>query len=319
VTGGPGADLVREAARARFARQLTGGTGDPAELEAWLREDPARGRAYADVEQAWRRAGELADDVDVQAWTAAALRGARPVRRTPGWTWLAAASLAVAVVAGYLLRDALWPPTVVHATVLGQQRSIALADGSVVMLNTDSRVSVRYGLRSRRLVLQRGEALFDVAHDVSRPFTVEAGDGTVTALGTRFGVRNAPDAVTVTLAQGRVQVQRPHAQMRVLRPDEQALLPATGGGIALQSVDAATALGWTEGWLKFRRTPLAAVIAEANRYSAQPLSLGDPALADVPLSGSFRVGDNASIAAAAELIMPVRAQTRGDGIVLLPR
>lgn len=315
----PGSDPVREAARARFVRQLSAGVDDGADLQAWLQQDPARAGAYADTEQAWRSAGELADDADVRAWTAAALQATRPRRRGRAWAWLAAASLAGLVVAGYLLRDTLWPSVAVYATALGEQRTLTLADGSEVTLNTDSLLRVRYGARSRRLELQRGEALFEVEHDAARPFAVVARDGTVTALGTRFGVRNEADAVTVTLQRGSVRVQRPYAQARVLQPGQQARLPVAGSGIALQDVDAAAALGWAEGWLKFRRVPLGKVIAEANRYSARRLSLGDPALADVPLSGSFRVGDNPSIAAAAELIMPVRAEVRDDGIVLMPK
>jgi len=79
------------------------------------------------------------------------------------------------------------------------------------------------------------------------------------------------------------------------------------------------ATGWLDGWLRFRGTPLAEVIVEANRYSPRKLRLGDPRLARVQLSGNFRAGDADSIADAARLILPVRIEKSGKDLVLQPK
>jgi transmembrane sensor len=192
-----------------------------------------------------------------------------------------------------------------------------LADGSHVTLNTDSVVEVRFSRGHRDVDLQRGEAQFDVAHDATRPFVVHTGMGTVTALGTRFDVRRyAGDEAVVTLLRGSVAVKQGD-ERRTLHPNEQALL-LERGGITVRTIDPAQVNAWVGGWLRFADASLGEVVAEANRYSPRKLRLADPQLASLRLHGSFHVGDTASIAAAAEQLLPVRVQAQGNDIVLSP-
>jgi transmembrane sensor len=156
-----------------------------------------------------------------------------------------------------------------------------------------------------------------VAHDASRPFVVHVDGDTVTALGTRFQVRRDVGTVVVTLLKGSVKVVQGQ-QQRILHPDEQARL-SPGDGIRVAIIDPALVEGWPAGWLRFRNATLGQVVAEANRYSSRKLQLDGSGLAGLKLSGNFRAGDSASIAQAAEQILPVRVDDRGAEIVLRSR
>src|SRR3546814_10885657 len=94
-----------------------------------------------------------------------------------------------------------------YATDLGEQRTERLPDGTRIILNTQTAVAVRYSRQRREIALQHGEAMFEVAHDAARPFVVATGDGSVTALGTRFQVRNEGAGAIVTLLEGSVEVR----------------------------------------------------------------------------------------------------------------
>lgn len=310
-------DPITEQAAAYFARRHAASTAERRARESWLRQDPRHARAYEGLQYTWNLAGELADDVDLLALKAADM-AALPRRTRPPRRWLAMAASLVLLVGAGVAGLRLWAPPdpIRYATVLGEKRSEAMADGTHVVLNTDTALEVRFSRSQRAVSLARGEAQFDVAHDPARPFVVSVGSDTVTALGTRFQVRREVDATVITLLEGRVEVASGE-QRHILQPNERAVLsPRTG--IAIASIDPRMAEGWLEGWLRFRGAPLAEVIAEANRYSTQKLRLGHPRLAAVPLSGNFHAGDTASIADAASLILPVRVERRGQDIVLLP-
>ena len=285
--------------------------------EAWLAEDARHRTAYDEMQQLWDHAGHLRDDAELRAFTT---RGRAALRRSR-WSkglLLAAAAIAILVTSAWVvLRLSTAATPVRYATVVGQRQTEVLADGSQVTLNTDSIIEVRFSRGRRDVDLQRGEAQFDVAHDASRPFVVHTGMGTVTALGTRFDVRRyAGDEAVITLLRGSVAVKQ-GAEQRTLRPNEQARL-SDHGGITVRWIDPAQVDAWVDGWLRFSDASLGEVVAEANRYSSRKLRLADPQLAGLRLHGNFHVGDTASIAAAAELLLPVRVEKQGNDIVLSP-
>jgi transmembrane sensor len=289
------------------------------EREAWLAEDARHARAYEETRRLWDRTGGLRGDAHLQALKAADLAALQRSRwPRAGWVLSAAAALALLVGGAYLIvRFLASPPPVRYATELGERHTEILADGTQVVLNTDSVLEVRYTRGERDVELQRGEAQFEVALDAARPFVVSIGEDTVTALGTRFQVRRDTDAAVVTLLQGRVEVAQGEEQ-RILQPNEQARLSANAG-IVVRTIDPTQVDGWLDGWLRFRNTPLSQVVAEANRYSPRKLRLSDSKLANLELNGNFRTGDSASIAAAVEQILPVRVEDRGANIVLLAK
>lgn len=320
------ARIAEQAAEYLARRAPSGDVPRKDGLELWLQGDPARARAYAQTHALWNQLATLKDDADLRALHAADLaahrrgrgRWLRPLRL------LAAAAVLMVIVGGGLLALRLLtpPPPLDYATAFGERRTERLPDGTQLVLNTDTAVQARYSRSRREIDLQRGEAQFQVAHDAARPFVVHAGQDTITALGTRFQVLREPGGqgaagdVVVTLLEGSVEVAH-GAQKFTLQPHQQARLTA-GDGFTVRPIAPDLATDWLEGWLRFRETPLREVLAEANRYATRKLRLGDPALAEVRLSGSFRAGDNASIASAAGLILPVRVDDSGQDIVLLP-
>lgn len=311
--------IARQAAE-HFARRRGATLSQRREREAWLNRDPRHAEAYDEFQRLWEHAGDLADDPELQALKAADLAATRRHRWFRPQRMLAiAATLVMALGVGYFATTHLTQPPepVLYATMLGERRTEAMPDGTEIVLNTDSALDVRYSRNRRVIELKHGEAQFDVARDTSRPFVVTVGEDTITALGTRFQVRRGHDSTIVTLLEGSVEVARGD-ERHMLWPNERAIL-STRTGISIASIDPELATGWLDGWLRFRSSPLAEVILEANRYSEQKLRLGDPRLADVQLSGNFHAGDNGSIADAASLILPVRVERRGSEIVLLPQ
>jgi transmembrane sensor len=287
--------------------------------------------AYRQVADVWERSSVLREDPVIAAALQEAMRPAvRPGRsRRRSWrpAWAVAASLALAVTA---LLWTFMPGDVApvrYATALGEQRTVALADGSTVVLDTDSELLVQIDKRARNLTLKHGRADFEVKHDMARPFVVHVGDGSVTATGTHFQVRVGESDSVVTLLQGQVVVAtngRGSARSATLQPGERIAIGSTGRLGTPQAISEsglASARGWTGGNLVAEAWRLDAVVAEMNRYSKTKLRLGDPALASVLISGVFKAGDQKSFVLALEYGWSILASQRAtaDEIVLTRR
>lgn len=268
------------------------------EFRDW-RDDPANDAAYEEAEAFWDASGAQAADPEIMRMTQAALdRG----RRRGGWrAWLRGprlagaltlASLAVAS-SGVLVANQLYPT---YATQDVEQKVVRLEDGSRVHLNVGSQVRIDFRGGDRRITLTRGEAFFDVAHDPKRPFIVRAGEARIQALGTKFDVRRLNGDVRITLLHGKVQVSPDNGEESVVLAPNQEAVVGPGGTIRKTVSDAARATSWTTGRLVFRDTPLAAAVAEVNRYSDRKVELDGAGLAGRPVSGFFDVGDSESFA-----------------------
>lgn len=312
-------DHIAEQAAAYVVRGRGAALSERMERDAWLEQDARHTKAYDEFQRLWDRTGGLADDPELQALKSA--DGSLLRRQSwfqPRRLLAIAASLVVLLGAGYVVSRFMQPAEPVrYATTLGERRTETMPDGTEIVLNTDSALEVRYSNGRRAINLRQGEAQFEVAHDKTRPFVVRIGNDTVTALGTRFQVRREVNSTVVTLLEGRVKVARGDEQY-TLKPNERAVLSARTG-VSIASIDPEYATGWLDGWLRFRGTPLAEVIVEANRYTKLKLRLGDPRLANVELSGNFHAGDNASIADAVGMILPLRVHRSRTEIVLAPQ
>jgi transmembrane sensor len=228
--------------------------------------------------------------------------------------WLAlTASLAlgaVAVLAWTALIRSEWQ---VYSTDFGGFERIALQDGSTAQLNTNSEIRVRLNPNRREIVLARGEALFTVAHDVHRPFDVQAGDTTVRAVGTAFSVRlRDQKQVEILVTEGRVAIDPPDdsldAQIAQSVPLPQLSILAAGESISVKArklhvtkIDQEVMtrrLAWTQGRLWFDRVTLAEAVGEFNRYNRRQLVIADPALAQLRIGGAFDATDLDSFVAA---------------------
>ncbi len=259
-------------------------------------------------------------------------RGARPA---PGWRAAAplAASLLLALgtagwfAAGNLPMDASLteaPPAGerIH-TAIGQRAEVSLADGSRLVLNTDSEVKVAFAKGQRRVELLRGQAWFEVAKDPQRPFVVAAAGREITALGTAFDVRIDRGRLEVMLMEGRVRVARPapvgnpaaRAEAVMLAPRQ--MLVARDDDLRVRKlVDTAPLEGWRNGLLIFDDQPLAEAVGEFNRYAARPLRVADAETGAIRISGAFRIGDDRAFLGALSAGFGVAAQTTETEITL---
>ncbi len=238
----------------------------------------------------------------------------RPVYRRWSRKWLAvAASLMAAslVTWSYLAHEpAGWKE---FATATGEQRAFELEDGSVIHLNTNSRIALRFAGQTREVRLLQGEALFRVHHDATRPFRVYTSDAVIQAVGTQFNVYNRPDGTEVAVIEGRVNVT-PEVHPALAKFDVPAMSvpedPATrsvgaseearidrGGVLSVRAVpDVSDAVAWRERRLVFRQETLEHIVEEFNRYGARQIHLEGTDVANRVFTGVFDADDPDSLA-----------------------
>lgn len=255
-------------------------------VDAWLAESAAHAEAFQRASETWA------------ILPRAARYGGEELRPRPSFArpWMLYPTALAACVAAVIGFGAFWwslADAGAYATAPGEQKVATLEDGSRIALNTDTQVDVRFNAERRQIELDRGEAMFEVAHDAARPFVVIAGDTRVQAIGTVFTVRRTRDDVIVTLIKGRVAVSHDRPRTGgaadaplVLRPGEKLTEPLDGPRrIEPQSVEAATA--WRRGQTVFDETPLGTAVSELNRYGGPPIVVDDPRVAALPVSGVF--------------------------------
>lgn len=278
---------------------------------AWAETTPLRSEAVPSQEGDWRRA--LAA-LPARPRASARRRGKRP--RLP--LALAMVLVLFAVLFGLRYVGVGTPATIYAAD--DTKRTVELPDGSRLQLDVGTRLAVRYSGLRRAVELENGRAVFDVAHDARRPFTVDLDQSRVTVLGTRFQVRREQDRVSVTLDSGSLRLdQRADVGRRSerLQPGQQLSYSVAEPDVwHKREVDAEAVTAWTRGRLVFRFTPLAEAVEEVNRYARPRLRLADPSLGGLQVSGNFIAGDSALAASAWTATLPLRAEPRGDEIVL---
>lgn len=309
---------------------------DEVRFKEWLAQDPVNERAYQRLKGLWGALESTRDVAPIRAARARALEDSQQsahllhtaARRRGAWLIAAAVVAAVGVIA---IQSSL-PRDVVYRTAIGDRRTIQLSDGSQLTLNTDTVATVRYRLTSRTVELERGQALFDVAHSSLRPFLVDGGRGVIRAIGTRFEVYRHADELQVTLLQGRIEVtptigsqpvdaeasasggSRP-ARMQLTAGQKTSLSPS---GIApLTKVNVPVATAWLDGKLVLNDIPLQEAVAEINRYSTRKIYVLDAALADLRVSGVFRTDRADAFIAAVSKSLPVVVQPAADGALLI--
>jgi transmembrane sensor len=309
---------------------------EQAQFRQWLQQHPHNTQAYAAVETLLGTLDTYAaGDSRLQLMADKALAlGSGPVLvpvsvqpPRPRWSSLlplaTAATIVLAIFISLGLSDYL-PGSMQLAsfnTAAGERRELSLEDGSVANLDVDSAFSVTMRNDARNIRLQKGRALFEVAHDRQRPFSVIAGETRVIALGTRFQVQLQDNWVIVTLEEGSVEVvstANGQALNERLIPGEQLRFEQGSNHWFKTVVETDSATSWSRGRHVFRNVSLGAAIEEVNRYANTKLQLGDPALAALTVSGNFRLGESSSIAAALEAALPLRVVNGGHELLLFP-
>lgn len=271
-----------------------------AKVREWIAEDPRHAAAFELATDAWQRSGNLPGHLPLREAVSHAKSDSRRAPR-PVLAGVAVLILAL-VVAIYMARDG------TLSTGVGEQRTVALSDGTEVTLNANSRVVVQYDARVRRVKLVKGEVLFNVVKHQPRPFVVLAGDRKVIATGTSFMVRrenSSGSRFAVTLIEGRVAVEGlsgPDAVPDGSAPDLKVLMPGQRlrfAGDKLDTVDSPNldkVTAWQRGELIFDDTSLQEAVAEFNRYGSRTIVIDDPHVAQLRVGGVFRIADPTSFA-----------------------
>jgi transmembrane sensor len=303
----PSARSARAEAAAWIVR-LHGPQRSP-ELEAafrdWLAADPENGSQFERVTETWDAGASL---------PIAGLPRIPERRETQGpRRWTLAAVILPLLTCGLVAWGAWrWWADPTYTTVVGEQRVVRLDDGTRISLNSGTRMHIAYNKQRRRVMLDGGEAYFDVAYDPIRPFTVIAGDREVLALGTVFVIRYDNTQMAVTLLEGKIAVlppttpgnedeqnQKPSAQKSsdelILIPGERVTIhPGKAPKVDVPRME--TVVAWRHGEVILDRTVMADAVAELNRYDKTQLVIDDPRVAALAISGIYQAGDSEEFA-----------------------
>ena len=287
-----------------------------AELDQWLEESPRHRGAFLRASAAWVDLDRLAAMAGSQGELDS---DERPPPRTKNWAF--AAGMAVLMLGAM---PAWWAARHhnVYTSEAGQVRHVDLADGSNMVLNTETRATVQYDDAHREIELAKGEGFFQVAKDPVRPFVVRAGAISVRAIGTVFSVRAAHHRVDVTVSQGLVELvdasNPDHVLRRRLGANEQATVEETHR-LEVQTLaesEVSRRLGWREGLLDFEGQPLLEAVSEMNRHNKKHIVVDDPRLAARPVVGQFLATDPAGFAATVAVALGAHSVEQDDGIHL---
>ncbi len=203
-------------------------------------------------------------------------------------------------------------------TAVGEQLERQLEDGSALVLNTRTDVTVDYDRRERRVVLGQGEALFEVTRNPERPFVVIAGGQRIQVLGTIFSVLVEGDRVEVLVEEGLVQVLGDEGEPLFLSPKQHAVIADGRRSVEpLLEAELAREMSWRSGSLVFAETPLEEVVAEVSRYTDTRITIAEDALADITIDGYFPVGEVDALFEALELGFGIEVVRAGPGRVEL--
>lgn len=290
---------------------------DEATFRAWIESAPEHDTAMKAADAAWRATGAIADNPAILALR----REASATPSTLGRRTFIAAGGTAAALAAFGLVPAQRPASRTasndggYETAVGQRLSVPLPDGSVLTLNTATRLRVALSPSERAIFLAQGQFIAEVAKDASRPFVVHAAGRRIVAVGTEFDVRLKDDDIEVTLLEGRVVVDSgPGAKHSELQPGER-LTVKPDGPVSVEPVSAERLTSWRSGLLVFENDPLSAAVAEVNRYSQAHIVLSDERVRELRVSGVFMTGQPDRFVAALTRYFPLRAvNDTGDSI-----
>jgi len=307
-----------------------------ASLREWLARSPVHREQLRSFSDFWGKMNVLTD-LAVPLGRAERRSGRRIVGGTRiamsnfARVSLAAAVIVIGIAATLWLRQDPLSSNDFYATAVGQQRSMTLTDGSIVILNTNTQIKVDYDHEYRNIRLLQGEAHFTVAKNPLRPFRVYAGNGRVQAVGTAFSVYLRDDSVDVTVTEGKVVLESISQAGVDLSPQpgnmpgsnqSSGAIATVDDGIvealgtlkagesatfqnaanadvasiidAIETVEApemAKRLSWREGILTFAGDPLVVVVDEISRYTTVSIEISDPVVRATRIGGRFPIGE----------------------------
>jgi len=349
-------ELITQEAADWFIANRAGLTANESHtFEAWLKTSPVHVEEYLALSVIARDLREACADphTSIDALIARA-RTAEDTAPKPLWQrvtsrligkssdrWQNAAVAMAGIAALSLGLLALWKlPSLGHVsapaaitalhfeTRHGEQQTRRLADNSLLHLNTDSALTVRYTDKERVIELTSGEVAFEVVHLPDRPFRVFAGPAEIVDVGTNFDVRLQHESTVVTVVEGRVAVgqsseaagtnsnQGNPPRFVQLSADQQVLVAQSEWPPKPVSVDARRTTAWLHRQIMFEREPLDRVAAEFNRYAPKPIEITTPALRTLEISGVFATDDSEAFIAFLRSLEGVRVQVTPTRILV---
>ncbi|NTG76030.1 FecR family protein [Agrobacterium rhizogenes] len=282
---------------------------DRADFQCWLHADPSHAAAYDEMNALW---GSLRDaPVSLDSLKARRSSGARAVGLAVMLGVIAASSYTIQQL-GLIDR---WRAD--YYTDVGEVRSVVLEDGTQVDLDTDTAIAVRYTAGERRVELLRGQAFFDVTKNPARPFVVDEGQLSATALGTHYSVQAPTGSLPqmVQVEEGIVEVKTGDDDT-VLRAGDAMTVDASGKA-TFAKADVANETAWRQGKLVFSATPLSKVAETLARYRRGRVLVVDAQAADRKVSGVFDLSNTDEALAIIESNLPVSVTRVTDALVFI--
>jgi transmembrane sensor len=294
---------------------------------AWLGEDSSHRQAFERLQVALRSLqAAAAADPQLRAVRDRARGATRAHARRFG---MAASLAAVLLIGGagvgvYVYKMPGAETASVYRTAPGERSTLRLGDGSVVVMNSRTELQVAYGKHRRSLTLVSGEAMFDVATDADRPFSVRAGRREVIAVGTAFGVRLDPRELRVVMIEGKVKVapagpwkQRPAEQ--ILVGGQRMTAAPNALEVEVGAADLTKDTAWLEDRVIFDGETLKVAVEEINRHTERPIRIGDASLSALRISGMFKTTQPEKFLDALTAYYPISTVTNRAGDTVLYR
>ncbi|MFC4314652.1 FecR family protein [Steroidobacter flavus] len=273
-----------------------------ARFREWLRADPRHAATFEELTAAWELVGGRVP-----------VHSARPIQVTRRGLLIGGGAALTAAAGGFV---ALSASAEVYRTGVGERRSLVLADRSKVLLDADSKLRVRNRDTGCEATLERGRAHFDLGSRTTGSLTVRAGGCNLRVDRGIFEVETGEgSAARILMLSGGGEVRLDQSPVKTLAPGH--LFDETSTDVApLASTTVEQLTAWQDGRAIFDNDSLAAAVLIMNRYDRQRLTLGDARTADLRISGTFRVGDNAAFAEALKTMLPVEIEASDDGLRL---
>jgi transmembrane sensor len=312
------------------------GLSSTPEFEEWLK-DKDNAHAWGQTVAVWDFVGSQAREPEVVTARSKALntvKRAMTQRRAPRrWKPFLVAAVAAALLIIGGINGYNWVSRPAdYTTGFGERRIVRLEDGSRVALDSDSEVTVRYSRTARELHLLKGQARFDVAHDVERPFSVIARDQKVIATGTAFNIDLTQPTVAVTLIEGHIVVLDQDGKGALLNAGQpirnarqvelhagQELVASVDRQPVIKSANVQQVTAWTTGQLIFSNETLSQVVARVNHYSSVPVVIADSDIENERVSGVFNTGDVSGFLDIVTQVLPLQSSTDQSGSIVLKK
>lgn len=263
-------------------------------FQVWLAESAVHRTAWSKARAFWQKFDALQPE-QIALLERRLNVGKKPRRPTPwapstarrffnAWPVPVFASLLLAVWLG----GGTWPLYFAdYRTATGEQKSLQLSDGSTMILNTETAVSVDMSPTRRTVTLHRGEAFFKVAKAEGRPFEVQTHHGSVRALGTAFDVKHQGEEIAVTVYEHAVRVAFDQGSTVERLQEGERVMLTKGQMTPIEAVNLKRSRAWLDHRLIFKDQPLAQVVAELNRYRKGKILILDSTLEQHRVTGIF--------------------------------